>query len=166
MSARNFFVGRTTILLILLFVIGIISGFYALNNYIYKEKQADPIEITNNSVPPIFKWKFEEADSFNLDGFRETNIFLDVTYPNLKTESKLIDTTPGSCSELPEVQKDSILGTTNIQCYSAGIGYIFKITAGTNSYLVQRKTFEESLPDYEPPTYDYEVVAEFPLSLK
>ncbi len=162
MTLRKFFVGRAIGLIILLCIIGIISGFYALNNYIYKEKQADPIETTNNALPPIFEWKYEEAKSLNLDGFPETNIFLKVTYPNGTIENRLIDTTPGSCNDLPDSEEDNVINSTVIQCYSAGLGYTFKITKGIGSYLVMRKTFEEGLLDYEPPLYEYKVVAEFP----
>ncbi|MHB1330357.1 MAG: META domain-containing protein [Minisyncoccota bacterium] len=41
MNLRNFFVGRAVGFLVLLSVVGVVAGFYTLNNYIYREKQAD-----------------------------------------------------------------------------------------------------------------------------
>jgi hypothetical protein len=164
MTLRKFFVGRAIGLIILLCIIGIISGFYALNNFIYKEKQADPVQVEGQAEASSFTWRYEKADSLNLDGLPETNIFLEVKYTNEEIETKLIDTTPGSCNDLPDSEEDSVINSTVIQCYSAGLGYTFKITKGVDSYLVMRKTFEEGLPDYEPPMYEYETVAEIPFS--
>lgn len=124
----------------------------------------DSVQIESSDGTPIFTWRYEKAESLNLDGIPETNIFLEVRYPNGAVENTLVDTTPGSCNELPDSTSDSVLNSTNIQCYSAGLGYVFKITKGPESYLVLRKTFEEALPDQTPPTYKYEVVVEFPLS--
>lgn len=120
-------------------------------------------ENTENTKPPVFIWKYEKDNMLNLDGFPQTNIFLEATYPSGAVQTKLIDTTPGSCNDLPDPDEGSVSGSTNIQCYSAGLGYRFKVTKGEESYLVERKTFEESLPDYNPPLYEYEVFAEFPL---
>ncbi|MES2930745.1 MAG: hypothetical protein V4665_03095 [Patescibacteria group bacterium] len=114
--------------------------------------------------PPVFAWKYEKADSLNLDGIPNTNIFLEAKYPGGEVQRKLVDTTHGSCNDLPDSDKDSVPGTLNIQCYSAGLGYRFKIVQGEKSYLVKRKTFEEALPDQNPPAYEYETVSEFPLS--
>jgi len=47
MNARTFFVGRAIGLLALLAVIGLIAGFFALNNYIYTKKQTG-----NKNVEP------------------------------------------------------------------------------------------------------------------
>ncbi|MFZ1987551.1 MAG: META domain-containing protein [Minisyncoccia bacterium] len=40
MNLRQFFVGRTIVFLIILVVLGLVAAFYALNKYIYEEKQA------------------------------------------------------------------------------------------------------------------------------
>lgn len=40
MSIRNFFLGRTAIFIIVLLIIAVITAFFGLNSYIYKEKQA------------------------------------------------------------------------------------------------------------------------------
>ncbi len=172
MTTKTFFTGRTIGLIVLLVIAAIVAGFYVLNNYIYNEKQADDVVVDSDQVTvdtnvtieaPVFVWKFEEADSLNLDGIPETDIILEATYSGGKVETKLIDTTPGGCNTLPD-SEDSVAGAQSIQCYSAGLGYRFRITKGENSYNIERKTFEEALPDYEPPVYEYEVIAEFPLS--
>jgi hypothetical protein len=167
MSLRKFFIGRAIGTIILFSIIGVIAGFYALNNYIYKEKQGNSkiSQLENKSKISTFTWKYEKADSLNLDGIPNTNIFLEVKYENGIIQNKLIDTTAGSCNDLPEKDPDSVENSTNIQCYSAGLGYRFKITKGVESYFVERKTFEEALPDYTPPLYQYEVIAEFPFSI-
>ncbi|MCF7831899.1 MAG: hypothetical protein K9M36_03380 [Candidatus Pacebacteria bacterium] len=255
MDTKTFFTGRAIGFIVLLVIVGIVAGFYALNNYIYKEKQdggvvvesyratltgvqvclshkdtsgpqtmecaigietdtgeyyaldlnlmsqvmteisqgerftatgvvtpieylstdhwqkynvqgifsvTDSVSMHSTTQAPVFVWKFEEADSLNLDGFPETDIIIEATYSGGKVETKLIDTTPGGCNTLPD-SRDDISGAETIQCYSAGLGYHFRITKGDNSYKVERKTFEEALPNYEPPVYEYEVVAEFPL---
>lgn len=124
----------------------------------------DSVQIDGTIVDPFFTWRYEEDDSLNLDGNPQTNIFLEVKYSDGIIQSKLIDTTPGSCNDLPDSDEDTVPHSTNIQCYSAGLGYRFKITKGETSYRVERKTFEEALPDYNPSLYEYEVIAEFPLS--
>ncbi len=162
MDLRNLKIG----LLAILVIVGIVVGFFAFNNYIYKQKRGD------NTVPglvsseeeieiPVFVWKYEKADSLNLDGFPETHVFLEVRYPNGKIQNKLIDTVPGSCNDLPDKDEDSAPNSTNIQCYYAGLGYVFKVIQGEDSYLVMRKTFEEGLPDYNPPSSQYEIVSKF-----
>lgn len=162
MNIRRFFVGRAIGFVVLLGFALLVAGFYAFNNYIYKEKQGDADMVSGIGVS-AFAWRFEQADSLNLDGIPETDIFLDVTYQNGEVQTRLIDTVPSSCNELPDTEPDSVEGTTNIQCYGAGLGYRFKITRNDDLYLVERKTFEEALPDYNPPVYEYETVMEFPI---
>ena len=111
-----------------------------------------------------FVWKYEKANSLNPDGNPQTKVFLEAKYFNGKVESKLIDTTDGSCNDLPEKEAGSVPNGANIQCYYAGLGYRYKITKGIDSYQVQRKAFEEALPNHTPPLYKYEVVAEFPFT--
>ena len=168
MNIKQFFVGRAVGTIILLSIVVIILGFFAFNNYIYNEKQVDPNNQINTETKlgtgvPAFAWRFEQANTLNLDGNPNTDILLDLTYENGVIKNKLIDTVPGSCNELPDNDSDSIENTKDIQCYSAGLGQRYKITQGVSSYQVQRKTFEEGLPGYTPPAYEYEIVAEFPL---
>lgn len=162
MTLRNFFIGRTVVFGILL-IIGFV--IFAYKAYSPTPQKTGPVtQVSSTSTPPTFVWKYEQATSLNLDGIPKTNIFLEATYSNAVVERKLVDTTPSSCNALPDSEKDSLASTTNIQCYGAGIGYRFKITKGQTSYLVQRKTFEEASPNYTPPTYKYEVIAEFPFT--
>lgn len=165
MNIKQFFVGRAIGTIILLVIIALVALFFAFNNYIYNEKQGDKVntEVKGGVGIPSFMWRFEKADTLNLDGNPNTDIFLELTYENGVIENKLIDTVPGSCNDLPDLDTGSVENSTNIQCYSAGLGYRYKITQGENAYLVERKTFEEALPDYNPPPYEYETVAEFPL---
>ncbi len=110
-----------------------------------------------------FTWRYQ-AGALNLDGIPGTKIFLDAVYDNGNVLSREIDEVDGSCNEIlpSEEDADIIDGSTKIQCYAAGLGQWFKITKGESSYLVLRKTFEEALPDYASPSYQYESIAEFP----
>lgn len=123
----------------------------------------DSVVVEGKTEAPTFTWKFEKAKSLNLDGNPNTNIFLEAKYANGKIDTKLIDTSAGSCNELPDADSDTLTGTANIQCYYAGAGERYKITKGEKSYFVERQTFEEGSPDYNPPEQRYEIVIEFPL---
>lgn len=165
MTLRGFFMGRAVVFTLLL-VLGI--GVYAYKAYRPSDQTSEVAppeapESVESSEPPTFTWRFGESESLNLDGLPETDVFLEAKYSGGAVQSKLIDTTPGSCNALPDPDAGSIPGSDTIQCYSAGLGYRFKVTRGESSYLVQRKTFEEASPDYDPPSYEYEVVAEFSL---
>ncbi len=117
----------------------------------------------STDTPQTFAWKYEQADSLNLDGIPETNVFLELIYPSGLIEKKLIDTTPGGCNDLPEHDPESIPGLATAQCYSAGLGYLFRVIQGTESYMVQRKIFEEASPEYTPSVETYETILELPL---
>ncbi len=41
MNLKNFFVGKAVGTIVVLLVVGVIVGFYSLNDYIYREKQGD-----------------------------------------------------------------------------------------------------------------------------
>lgn len=118
-----------------------------------------------NNKLPVFVWRYAKASSLNLDGQPKTNIFIGVTYPNGTVQEKLVATTDGGCNDLPDSKEDRVPNSTVAQCYYAGLGYSFKITKGTKSYLVQRKTFEESLPGNTPSKYEYKTILELPISI-
>lgn len=158
MNTREFFTGRAIGFIVLLIILGLFWGFGAFNNYIYKEKQADPAIIETNLGTPVFSWRYEKANSLNLDGMPNTDVFLDLKYQDGSVVSKLVDTTPGGCNELTSTETDSVVNSKNVQCYSAGLGYTFKITDAGNAYTVQRKTFEEAIPNYNPPAYKWEII--------
>jgi hypothetical protein len=163
MNLRKFFVGRA-----IGFIIFIIVGlsFWGYKTYFSDNSNTvAPVPSTKDSTePPTFTWKYEKADSLNLDGLPNTNISLEVKYQDDTTQTKLIDTSGGGCNDLPDRESDSALNSTVAQCYGAGLGYRFKVVKGENAYQVERIKFEEALPDYTPPAYKYEVVAEFPLT--
>lgn len=163
MTLTKFFVGRAVVVSIL-FVLG--AGVFVYKTYFTTTPSVEtPVQETvGTTEPPVFVWKYEKANTLNLDGLPKTNVFLEATYSNGVVERKLIATTDGGCNDLPESDKDSVPTSTDAQCYAAGLGYHFKVTKGSLSYLVQKKRFEEASPDYTPPVSVYEVVGEFSLS--
>lgn len=167
MKPRNFFVGRAVVVSILL-ILGLLV--FVCKTYVYPNIKSAAIippaeNIKENNQPPIFTWKYTNDTSLNPDGNPQTVIFLEALYPDGTIQSKRIDMTPSSCNDVPDTEVGSAPYSTNIQCYGAGLGYRFKVTTGETSYLVERKMFEESTPDYNPPQNAYEVISEFPLSL-
>lgn len=164
MTLRKFFLGRSLVF-ILLILIGVAAFLYM--TYVSDAPERHTVEPVTQGEPTAassFVWRFEEADSLNPDGMPETEICLDVTYTDGSVVTELVDTTHASCNALPDTDADSVPGTSNIQCYGAGLGYRFKITRGEESYLVQRKMFEEASPEYEPPVQEYETVSEIPFA--
>lgn len=138
-------------------------------SFVFWNKGETALVMRNNSVDlnytnciqakePIFKWRYEE---FEGEYFFKSRIFLDVTYPNGAIDTKLIDTIDGGCADAPEQNEAVAPHSTKILCYYAGLGHYFKVIKGGNSYLVQRKIFEEATPDYTPPVQKYETVAKF-----
>ncbi len=155
MTLREFFVGRA-IVFSLLIVIGL--SVWGYNFYFSNTKNV------GTSQPPTFIWKYKKAESLNLDGIPETNVFLEATYGSGAIEIKLIDTSPSGCNDLPDNEADSAPNSTVAQCYGAGLGYRYKVIKGQNSYLIERKKFEEGSPDYNPPLSQYGIISEFPLN--
>lgn len=164
MTPRNFFMGRALVLAVLL-VFGLL--FFILKIYVFdaKNEVVTPlpvVEDVQNGKVASFNWRYESAQTLNLDGNPNTNVFLEVIYENGVVKDKLIATTPMSCNVL-ENSKEIIAPNSSVtQCYGAGLGYVFKVTKGENSYFVERKTFEEALPDVKPAVYQYETILEFP----
>ncbi|MBP9757314.1 MAG: VanZ family protein [Candidatus Pacebacteria bacterium] len=112
-----------------------------------------------------FTWKYAPHGSLmNMDGIAQTNVYLVATYSNGSSERRLIDTVPMGCNDLPEKEIDSIPNSSVAQCYGAGAGYRYKVTMGEGLYLVQRKAFEEALPNQKSTVHEYETVAEFAIS--
>lgn len=146
-----------SLIIIALFVIALGFLFFTLRS----DKQGVPLSTEKGEGEATFAWKFEKADTLNLDGIANTNVFAVATYENGVTEEKLIAVSPSSCNELTEKDADTLTGTTNVQCYGAGAGARYKITEGETTYLVQEKLFEEALPDQAPANNAYVTVAEF-----
>lgn len=166
MKLENFFKGRVIgfgVLLVFLLIFFIIKTYFSNP----KEVVISPEILDSTKSEAIsFDWKYEKSDSLNLDGNPNTNVLLEIKYENGIIQNKLIDTVPMGCNILPDTKEEIIAPNSTItQCYGAGLGYWYKITKGNDSYKVERKTFEEALPDFEPPLYQYEVISEFPVSV-
>jgi hypothetical protein len=151
----------------LIVILVMVVGFFTIRFLDQKRsaeiRENESTEETVDSNPKSFEWKFEKSDSLNLDGLPNTDVFVEVTYENGEVKSPLVDTQPGGCSALDSTDEDNALGSKSAQCYGAGLGYTYKITKGEDSYQVKRKQFEEALPNYNPTTTEYEVVAEINL---
>ncbi|HEY0010831.1 MAG TPA: hypothetical protein VGB97_02870 [Candidatus Paceibacterota bacterium] len=153
---------------IALVLLALVLLFLVHQGYLASVRPAPTPELSGQEsapdvTPPTFVWKYEKVEALDLDGLPQTNIFLQGTYANGVVQTSLIDMAPGGCADAVDVDDGSLPGSTNAQCYSAGLGYRYRVIEGPSGYLVERKTFEEALPDHTPPAYAYEVVAEFPL---
>lgn len=152
----------TITLLIILVVVAIILGLYATRsdtNSVVTEEQQE-VEILERVVPEAtFTWEFEDADTLNGDGQPETNVYLTTLYLSDEDKRILIDTVDGGCSEIEgEQYRGDISNTGKIQCYYAGFGHQYRITLGKTGFNVERKYFEEALPNVEPTEYKWEVI--------
>ncbi len=156
-----------TKVIILLLVLGFLV-YFKLHNAtpsVIKTNQNGNTDTTQTTTPPVFSWRYTVASSLNPDGNPQTNLFLDVTYTDGQTKSKLISVENGSCNALPEPGKadtDMLEHTTIVQCYYAGQGFLYKIVRGERAYQILQKEFEEGSPEYIPPEQEYKSVAEFP----
>ena len=143
-----------------LIVVVIVVALYLFNN---SESMADVEAVQTEQVesPTTFTWRFDEADTNNLDGNPQTNVYLTITHSN-RTIERLVDTVAGSCSELEGESYEGDISTAGkVQCYAAGLGQQYRITQSKYIFFVERKLFEEALPDVTPPVYEWEVVEEF-----
>lgn len=131
----------------------------------YSKENIDESIVVSAVYPPTFTWSFQESDTLSLDGLPETQVMLAITDTHGTTQTKIIDTIPGGCNEIDASEEDTdiVQGTEKIQCYYAGLGHWYKIVQGEDSYAVERKTFEEASPAYDPPTYEYETILEMPI---
>ena len=161
MTLKEFFLGRTFVFgMLLLAGLGVV--FYMTHGADTEQATVTELPRREGTATPVFTWRYAEGSSLNLDGIPETDVFLEVRYPDGSLESQKVDTVPGGCNELADADDDHAPMSTVIQCYSAGLGYRYKVSKGEREYFVQRKKFEEASPEYEPPFYDYQVIARFP----
>ncbi len=107
---------------------------------------------------PVLSWSYIESE---IDSILYSEISLTAEYENNVTETKLIDRVEGSCNEYEERDVDVYEKSQMIICYYAGLGRYFKVVQVADGYVVQRKVFEESTPDYEPRVEEYETVTRF-----
>jgi hypothetical protein len=158
---------KIKVIILLLLVLGFLVYFMIqnANTKIDEVKPTGNTGTTETTTPPVFSWRYTEANSLNPDGNPQTNLFLDATYTDGQTKSKLISVENGSCNALPEPGKtdaDMLGHTTIVQCYYAGQGFLYKIVRGEHAYQILQKEFEEGSPEYIPPEQEYKFVAEFP----
>lgn len=156
---------RSFILSILIGAI-ILAGGYVLWNSLFRVERADstllPEPMAEAEKPiPTFAWRFEEADTNNPDGGAQTTIYLSASYNGTSTE-KLIDTVDGGCFELEgEKHEGDISNTGKVQCYYAGLGQSYRIVKTEAAYMIEKKFWEEALPDTEPEPEQWEHMVAF-----
>lgn len=121
----------------------------------------DTVQVEDKKDIVGFSWDFQEASSLNPDGNAQTEIYLKILRDGGGTERKMIETVDGGCNDLPDADNDVAENSTQIQCYYAGAGERFKIVKSGEVYQVKLQTFEEGLPDYNPPIEEYKVFMEF-----
>jgi len=148
---------------IILLIVGIAALVVGVVNRVPPGEQVPvPAADAEGSSVSRFAWRFENETASGSEV--RTRVFLDVMYEDNTAISVRVDDVGGSCNEVATAAEDTdmVSGSTKIQCYAAGLGQWFKVVAGTNTYEVKRKTFEEALPNHTPPSYEYETVAIFP----
>ncbi len=166
MNTRTFFVGRAIVFLgIMIIVLGVVvyTQYFAPNKNTNEPAVSTTETLTPSSEPTAFAWKFEEDDSLNLDGMPQTNVVLEVTYADSSVNTFPVETVSGGCNTLSDSKNDSVAGVPDVQCYAAGLGQRYQLVTTTAAYEVRRKIFEEALPDYESPNYQYETLLTIPL---
>jgi len=119
------------------------------------EEDNDVLVIDVDDV--VFSWSFKAAQTNNLDGFPQTNVFLTVQRSGESDNEVLIDTVDGGCSQIEENEGEKV------QCYYAGFGQEYRVRVGEEAYIVERKYFEEAMPDMIPENYEWETITEFPV---
>jgi hypothetical protein len=153
MKKNNIYVTAAALL-----VLGVVTAMFVNQNNKMIEESA-PIEQVLSAT--TFDWRFSAASTNNLDGNPQTDIFLTVTHSGQTVEQQ-VDTVDGSCSVL-EGEGDA-LATGGVQCYAAGFGQQYRVVGDGYVFFVERKFFEEALPEIDPPVYEWEVVSEFTFS--
>ncbi len=167
---------RNNSLLLIAFLSILVGGYLIVSHY--TEEGSSEVDALNErleeweseeevSAEPLsgFSWYFAEADTNNPDGNPQTEIYLTANYGNDNLVEKLVDIVDGGCSELEgESYENDVSNTAQVQCYYAGLGQQYRIVESNDSYVVERKLFEEALPDYTPPSSQWETVINFPIS--
>ncbi len=108
---------------------------------------------------PVFTWSY--SDPVEKDFIPYSTITLTAQYPNGAVIARQIDTIEGGCNEHPDADKDVYKNSIMIICYYAGFGRYYKVTASESGYAAQRKEFEETSPEYNPPVQTFQTISEF-----
>lgn len=163
-SMKNYNIKYFLITIVLLIVF--ILGYFWIKNYqVFKEVNTGEGDSNLEENPvkgvgdPNFKWVFDYKDD-NLD-FPKTVISLTAEYEDGVILTKEIDTAQGSCNQYDKKDKDVYGKSEMAICYFAGYGHYYKIVKLDDSYLIQRRIFEEASPDYSPQVLPFETISEF-----
>lgn len=152
---------KLLVALVLAILVPLMIYHWYQRNKAINEYFMDNSSQVEDTIPPVFVWRYATSTERNPDGIPKTIVYLEVTYPNETPTRKLIDTTDGSCNDLPDSEADVAPYSTLIQCYYAGLGFKFKVVKIGSTYKVMRKQFEEGAPNQTPSNYPYETIIEF-----
>ena len=163
MNTKNFFTGRTIGFIVVLLIV---VGYALVDHFLIKKNAVEIIpeetSSTETAVAPVGKPSFAWVFDYNQEGdFPKTSLGLAATYENGVVLTKAIDTPDGSCNVYDDKGKDAYAKADMIICYAAGLGHYYKVVEFDGAYLVQRKTFEEGSPEYNPPVQQFETIAQF-----
>lgn len=118
-------------------------------------------ETTEQRSEATFTWTFEDSEEQTLDGYNKQDVYVTAEFDNTETQRVFIETVDGGCSEIEsDSYEGDVSNTGRVQCYYAGFGQQYRITGDSEQYYIERKYFEEGLPDVEPIEYQWEVLAE------
>ena len=143
-------------LFIFLIAVGVVFTIYTYKAYSPAEE-----EKLGNDLPQAFMWKYEKSESLNLDGQPKTVIFLEATYASAKVDRKQIDTVDGSCNEYDKRDANVYPRSQVIICYYAGLGQYYQVIEEDGKYLVQKKGFEEGVPNVTPTPQEFKTILQF-----
>jgi hypothetical protein len=143
-------------------IIGIIVVVVVVALYLFNNSEdvvvANPLQAEQAEElpsPATFNWRFAEASTNNPDGNPQTNVYLTINYDGRSIE-RHVDTVDGDCNILEgQRYEDDISNAGSVQCYAAGLGQQYRVTQGQYIFFVERKLFEEALPDVTPPVYEW-----------
>lgn len=121
-------------IVILVFAL-LIGGFYALNTYIYNEKQGEQVTYTATD----FVWKIENSPKFK-ETMPYQNVFLEVGGTNYKVGEYLgCDAKTTSPLEPGEISREF--------CWFGGAGDEISVFSENGNYIVKARWVQETGPE-------------------
>ena len=150
---------KRILVLVILFVLA--AGVATAIRYVFvptTPEEAIKEDTGTISGDPVFEWTYASSSDMDIP---YSKISLVARYPDGSIRTKDIDTIAGGCNAYGEADADVYEKSTMIICYYAGLGHYYKVVEDAGRYLVQRKTFEEASPEYNPPPEQFETIAEF-----
>lgn len=152
MNTQRFFI------ISLVIVVVLVVGYKAYNRPVVTTDTVSAPTQVSPKGKPVFTWEY----SYDEKGeFPKTHLSLVATYENDVVIEQAIDTPDGSCNVYETKDSDVYADSEMLICYAAGLGNYYKIVSVNDTYLVQRKTFEEASPEYNPPIQSYQTIAQF-----